>query len=266
MIGRPRVASYLVGSAALFALSFVALSGVGMLSIGMLLFACFGLGESLLRVTSSVATQRLAPDAFLARIFGVVEGLQMAAMAFGSIAVSVIVRAMGLNQALVTIGSVVGLTMMIGTLQFRRAGGDVPPPPAALIDRLLHDDVLGHLPGLALARLAGRVREERAEPGTSVIVEGDSGDRYYLITSGLVTVTVAGAFVREMGPGQAFGEIALIRDLPRTATVTCSTPTDLLVVERDDFLEAVTGHPRSLAAATEVAARFLPDERLVRDD
>ena len=261
LIGRPRIASYLVCSAALFALTFIVLSGVGILIIGMVMFAFFGLGESLLRVTSSVGTQRLAPDAFLARIFGVVEGLQMAAMALGSFAVSVIVRAMGLSQALITMGIVVGLTMMLTTFRFRRAGGDVPPPPAELIDRLLHDDVFRHLPGLALARLAGRVREERVESGTSVITEGESGDRYYLITSGRVTVTVAGELVRVMGPGQAFGEIALIRDLPRTTTVTSDVPTNLLVVERDDFLEAVTGHPKTLAAATDVAVGFMPDER-----
>jgi MFS family permease len=261
LIGRPRIASYLVVSAALFALTFIVLSGVELLVLGMVLFACFGLGESLLRVTSSVGTQRLAPDAFLARIFGVVEGLQMAAMALGSIAVSMVVQAMGLGPALVTMGSVVALTMTFTTFRFRRAGGDVAPPPAELIDRLLHDDVFRHLPGLALARLAGRVREERFEPGQSVITEGEIGDRYYLITSGRVVVTVAGEFVREMGPGQAFGEIALIRDLPRTATVTCAQPTDVLVVERDDFLEAVTGHPRTLAAASDVAAGFMSGER-----
>lgn len=261
LIGRPRIASYLVGSAALFALAFIVLSGVELLMLGMVLFASFGLGESLLRVTSSVGTQRLAPDAFLARIFGVVEGLQMAAMALGSIAVSVVVQAMGLGPALVTMGSVVAVTMTLTTVRFSRAGGDVPPPPAELIDRLLRDDVFQHLPGLALARLAGRVHEERFEPGTSVITEGEIGDRYYLITSGRVTVSMAGEFVREMGPGQAFGEIALLRDLPRTATVTTTMPSTLLVVEREDFLGAVTGHPRTLAAATDVAAGFMPDER-----
>lgn len=261
LIGRTRIASYLACSAGLFGFAFVVLSGVDMLVAGMLLFAFFGLGESLLRVTASVGTQRLAPDALLARVFGVAEGLQMAAMALGSFGVSVIVQTMGLGQALVAMGGGVALTMMATTLQFGRVGGDVPPPPAELIDRLLHDNVLRHLPGLALARLAGRVREERFESGTSVITEGESGDRYYLITSGRVTVTVAGEFVREMGPGEAFGEIALLRDLPRTATVTCSMPSDLLVVERDDFLEAVTGHARTHAAAADVVADLMPDER-----
>ena len=261
LMGRALVSSYLVYSAVLFAVAFIVLSGVEVLIIGMVLFACFGLGESLLRVTSSVGTQRLSPDAFLARIFGVAEGLQMAAMALGSFALSVIVRAMGLGPALVTMGSVVTLTMMWNTLRFRRAGGDVPPPPAELIDRLLLDDVFRHLPGLALARLAERICEERFEAGTAVITEGESGDRYYLITSGRVTVTVAGEFVREMGPGLAFGEIALVRDLPRTATVTCAVSTDFLVVERDDFLEVVVGHRRTLAAASDVATAFMSDER-----
>ena len=183
----------------------------------------------------------------------------MAAMALGSLAVSVIVRAIGLSPALIAIGSGVGVTMMLTTWRVHRVGGDVPPPPTELIDRLLQDDVFRHLPGLPLARLASRIHDGRFEAGTAVITEGERGDRYYVIARGRVAVTIAGRFVCEMGPGQAFGEIALLRDLPRTATVTCTMPTDLLVVERADFLEAVIGHSGTLAAASDVATGYLSD-------
>ena len=259
LIGRAHIASYLVASAVMFAVGFVVLSGVDLLILGMVMFALFGLGESLLRVTAAVGVQRLAPDAFLARIFGVAEGLQMAAMAFGSFAVSLIVRAIGLDSALVTIGCVVALTMTWSTVRFRRDGGDVPPPPAEVIDRLLQDTVFRYLPGSALTRLARTVHVEHHPERAVVIAEGDIGDRYYLIMSGEVEVTVAGDFVRTMGTGQSFGEIALLHDVARTATVVCSTPAELLVVERDDFLGALTGHPRTMAAAHDVASGFIAE-------
>lgn len=256
LIGRARIATYLVVSGVVFSVAFVVLSGVDLLVAGMFMFALFGVGESLLRVTAAVGVQRLAPDAFLARIFGVAEGLQMAAMAVGSLAFSLIVRAMGLGAGLVAIGAAVAITMTWTTARFRRAGGDVPPPAAALIDRLLEDDLFRHLPGPALTRLARTVHVEQQPEGSVVITQGDVGDRYYLIVDGEVTVTVDGVFVRTMGAGRAFGEIALLRDSVRTATATCAMPVELIVVERDDFLGALTGHPRTMAAAHDVASRF----------
>jgi hypothetical protein len=257
LIGRARIAMYLFVSGVVFGVGFVVLSGADLLVLGMVMFALFGVGESLLRVTAAVGVQRLAPDAFLARIFGVAEGLQMAAMAFGSLAVSLVVRAIGLGAGLVAIGAAVTIAMTWTTARFRHAGGDVPPPAAELIDRLLADDLFRHLPGPALTRLARTVHVEHQPDGTVLITEGEMGDRYYLIMSGEVTVTAGGAFVRTMGSGHAFGEIALLRDSLRTATVACATPAALLVVERDDFLGAITGHPRTMAAAHDVASRFL---------
>ena len=259
LIGRARIVSYLVVSGALFGVAFVVLSGVDLLVAAIVMFALVGLGESLLRVTAAVGVQRLAPEAFLARIFGVVEGLQMAAMALGSLIVSLIVRALGLTSGLVAIGAIVAITMTWTTARFRRAGGDVPPPPAEIVDRLLEDNVFRHLPGSALTRLARTVRSEHQPEGTVVIRQGDLGDCYYLIVSGEVEVTIDGAFVRHMAAGRSFGEIALLRDILRTATVTCTTAVELLVVERAEFLGALTGHPRTMAAAHDAATGFMAE-------
>ena len=98
-----------------------------------------------------------------------------------------------------------------------------------------------------------------AEPGEVVIAEGEPGDRYYLIVDGTVAASIGGDLVRTMSAGASFGEIALLRDTPRTATVTCVTAVQLLAISRDDFLTTVTGHPRSLATATDIAERLVPD-------
>jgi hypothetical protein len=260
LIGRARIAPYLAASSLLFAAAFVALGGTNTLVLATVMFGLFGLAESLLRVTSAVGVQRLSPDDFLARIFGVSEGIQMAAMAIGSVAVSLIVQAMGLGPALVTLGGAFMLSMVWTTVRFRQHGGDVPPPPADVIDRLLMDPVFEHLATPALSRLAMSLERIAVGAGEAVITEGELGDRYYLIVDGEVEVTVGGQLTRVMGPGASFGEIALLRDVPRTATVTCLTDVILFAVGRDDFLQAVTGHPRSMAAAAQVAHTFLGDQ------
>jgi CRP-like cAMP-binding protein len=93
--------------------------------------------------------------------------------------------------------------------------------------------------------------------GARVITLGEPGDRFYVIETGRVEVTVAGRVVRIEGPGESFGEIALLRDIPRTATVTALDDTVLLALERDAFLEAVTGQPASHAAAASMVEERL---------
>ena len=257
LIGKARIAPYLFASAILCSIGFGVLGGANALAIAIGMFIFFGLAESMLHVTAAVGVQRLSPDEFLARIFGVSEGLQMAAMAMGSLLVSVIVRALGLGPALVVLGAAVLLSMGWTTHRFRRLGGDVEPPSAEIIDRLLKDPVFEHLAIAALSRLSVGLEQIAVPAGVAVITEGEHGDRYYLIVDGTVDVTIGGRYVRTMGSGASFGEIALLRDSPRTATVTTTADTNLFAVARDDFLQAVTGHPRSMATATETVRTFL---------
>jgi CRP-like cAMP-binding protein len=90
-----------------------------------------------------------------------------------------------------------------------------------------------------------------------VLREGEESDRFYIIESGLVEVTQAGAVLRQEGPGDFFGEIGLLRDVPRTATIIAVQATRLLALERDDFLAAVTGQREARRVADEVVARRL---------
>jgi CRP-like cAMP-binding protein len=93
--------------------------------------------------------------------------------------------------------------------------------------------------------------------GSQVITEGEIGDRFYVIASGGVEVLGDGARIRTQGPGESFGETALLRDVPRTATVRTLESTRLLAIERHRFLQSVTGHADSHDVATEIADRFL---------
>ena len=103
--------------------------------------------------------------------------------------------------------------------------------------------------GLSFERLASQLRPLTVPAGAVVIRQGDHGDLFYLVESGRLRVTVDGARGRELGPGDSFGEIALLRDVPRTATVTATSPTRLYALEREHFLDAVNGSPSSREAA-----------------
>jgi CRP-like cAMP-binding protein len=113
------------------------------------------------------------------------------------------------------------------------------------------------LPAPALERLASQLRPLTVPAGAVVIRQGDHGDLFYLVESGRLRVTVDGARGRELGPGDSFGEIALLRDVPRTATVEAETEARLQTLEREDFLEAVTVHPPSARAADAVVGARL---------
>jgi CRP-like cAMP-binding protein len=101
-----------------------------------------------------------------------------------------------------------------------------------------------------------RLDETAVPAGATIFERGDDGDRFYIVRDGRLEVLLEGDEKVE-GPGGYFGEIALIRDVPRTATVRARTDARLWALERDDFIGAVTGHARSLEVAGEVVGERL---------
>ena len=111
-----------------------------------------------------------------------------------------------------------------------------------------------------IERLASRLDPVEVDAGTAIVRQGDPGDRFYIVTAGEVEVSKDGRPLATLEKGDFFGEIALLRDVPRTATVTARTNVQLYALERDDFLEAVTGHPLSKEAADTVTRARLDDQ------
>lgn len=220
---------------------------------GIMLFALLGVGVSLLQFTAAVTIQRQAPTDVLARVFGIVEGAEAAALAVGALVVTFLVAWFSVDETFVVLAVVVFALIGVGVETLRRRTDDTPLVDDEVIDRLVHDPVFAALPAPKVERL-GRTAVRRHSPvGTAVVVQGDVGDHYFLIVDGTFSVVRDGKTVNSLGTGQSFGEIALLRNVPRTSTVTAISDAELLVIARDDFLEAVTGHPRSHAAARGVA-------------
>ena len=117
--------------------------------------------------------------------------------------------------------------------------------------------IFSPLPQATLEQVARRLEPLQVPAGTTVITEGDTGDLFYLLVSGEATVTAEGEHRASITDGGFFGEIALLRDTPRTATVTAATDLELLSLDRDEFLAAVTGHAVSAAEADLVVSQRL---------
>ena len=247
LVGRRRLAGPLLLGLVLWGLP---LAGIGIAPQAVLAFgfvAIAGAGRAILDAAGRTLLQRVSTDDVLARILGVLEGLQMAALAIGSVTAPVLVLVLGPQGALIVAGLIMP-TIAALTWRALRAIDTGVVVPDAWLDALRGVPMFAPLAPAVVERLAGGASAWTAPAGTAIITEGEAGDRFHLIVLGTVEVTVGGRFVRTEGPGEFFGEIALVRDIPRTATVRATTDVELLSIAREPFLVALTGHRSSRSA------------------
>jgi len=164
--------------------------------------------------------------------------------------------ALGIRWAMVITGA---LLPVLAALLWRRisaldAEAQAPTERLALLRAI---PLFKPLPAPAIDQLASSLIEAKAPAGTEVIRQGDPGDRFYVIASGEVDVFADGKHIATLGAADYFGEIALLRDVLRTATVKAKGDVELYALERDEFLSAVTGHAESAKAADAVVANRL---------
>ncbi|HET8528107.1 MAG TPA: MFS transporter [Gaiellaceae bacterium] len=257
LAGRKRLAADLGLGVLLWGLP-IALTAVwGNLGFAVLMLALVGVGNTLVDVAGMTLLQRSAGEEVLGRVFGVLESLVLAGMAAGALVAPGLVSLLGARGALVAVGAVLPALLVLSWPALRRtdAAARVPAEPLELLRRVA---IFAPLPPPVLERLASAVVEVRVPPLGEAVVQGAVGDRFYVVRSGRAAVEVDGAETGELGPGDVFGEIALLRDVPRTATVRALDELSLYALERDDFLAAVTGHAPSRAAADSIVAARLP--------
>jgi CRP-like cAMP-binding protein len=135
--------------------------------------------------------------------------------------------------------------------RLRQLDGDLSVDPR-LEQLLMGIPIFTPVPQAALEHLVSLLRPVALDAETQVFTQGDPGDKFFVIETGEVDVLVDGESVRTLGPGGYFGEIALLRDIPRTATIRARTPVNLWALDRDSFLATVTGNAASWEAATAV--------------
>ena len=227
------------------------------LVLALLLLGIVGFGNSYMSVAGLTLEQRSVPDNVLARVFGVIQMIWWLALAAGALVAPRLVDWLGIRGALVASGAfLVVLVVLLWRPLAKIDAVAVAPKPGEL--RILTAvPIFTPLPGSSLEHLAGRLVPLRIEPDSVVVREGDEGDRFYIVAEGRLQVSEDGQPLAELEEGDYFGEIALLRDLPRTATVTARTPTVLYALDREDFLAAVSGHAPSAEAAERIVSARL---------
>jgi len=258
---RGRLAIGLSGGSVLVGVALAALGARPGVFAALLLLGALGIGYAFIEVAETTLLQRLLPDEVLGRAFGASESVYIGATGVGALIAPPVIALVGTRGALVAFGA--GLTVLALVLWAALARFAAAVPVDEHDFALLRGvPFLGLLPLATLETLTRHAVRVPMAAGDVVIAEGDHGDRFYVVAAGEVVVSRDGRRLRAETGGEFFGEIALLHDVTRTATVTASGPGTLLALERDDFLSAVGGQRRSAEAAGAVATdRLAADAR-----
>jgi hypothetical protein len=246
-LGAPILGAALVLSGALAALA-LGLGAGGTVA----LLAVAGASYTLLDIATRTLLQRSVPPQLIGRIFGLLEGLMMAGYALGALLVPVLVYLGGSRLALLGVAAVLPLAAAVGGRALFGLDAETPVPVVeiALLRSL---PLFAELPAPAIEGLAAALTPIHLAPGAILIRQGSSGDAYYAIAAGELDVQHDGHFLRRCGRGEGVGEIALLRDIPRTATVIAHSAATVYELHRDLFLTAVLGHAPTRRQANRIA-------------
>jgi hypothetical protein len=223
-----------------------------------------GVSNAVLDVTGYTLAQRLTPNTARVALLGLIDSAANAGPALGGLLAPALVAWLGISGALIVAGAILPITAILAWPSLQRLD-ERSPAAARRVDLLRGQPLFVPLSLATIEHLASLLGQVRAEEGTWLMREGDVGDRYLLIDEGEADVLQGGQVIGTIGPGGGIGEIALLHDVPRTASVRATTPIAAFSLDRSAFLEAVTGHPVSRAAAETVASQRLTSDR-ERDD
>ena len=209
-----------------------------------MLLAIVGAANSVEDVAGFTLLQRSVADDALTRVLGLFWGLAMGAVAFGSLAAPALVSALGPRSALLLVGSILPLVTLAAYSRLR--GLDRSSAPALELAAINGVPMFAPLSIAAKERLAAKLIDLPVAAGEEIVHAGDTGDRFYIVGDGEFDVEIGDR--RTTTETGYFGEIALLRDVPRTATVTATVDSRVYALQRADFLAAVTGHSAAHAA------------------
>jgi len=251
LVGRRRMASSFGVGLVLWGLPIALIGAWPTPAAALVLLAVVGIGNTVADVAGLTLLQRAVPDAVLARVFGILESLVLGAIALGAVVAPILVSGLGVRGALLAVGMFLPILTMLLWRPLRAL--DAVAAPAGL-ELLRSQPIFAPLPAAVLERLASSLTPVSVTAGAEVFRQGDRGDLFYVVGRGEVEVLVDGRPSTRLGAGAGFGEIALLRDVPRTATVVATRDGELFTLERDEFIAAVTGHPASAEAADAIIA------------
>ncbi len=241
-----------------FPIALIALAAFQWMALAALIAA--GIGYAVVGVTGPTMLQRVAPNDSLSRLFGIVEGSYMAGEALGAVLGALLVATVGVNVALLVAGLFLPALWLArrGALQRADVGIQCDIEDLMVLHSVAMFDAMGPA---EIERIAGLALRVSVDAETEIVIQGEIADRFYVIKEGTVQVTKDGKLLATLGRDDYFGEIALLRDRPRTATVTAVTDLSLLALDRRHFIDAVVPFTASARTTDE-----LIDQRLAAHD
>ena len=255
LVGR-HLAGPLVAATLLGAVALASLAAVSTVAAAVALLVVAGACRSLQSVSAQTLLQRSTPLDVIICAFALIESIRDAGLAFGSLAVPLLVAAGGTDAAFLGMAALGGLAIALTIRRVRIIDREASIPVVEM-GLLRNLEIFSALPAAPLEALAAHATYETVPAGTAVVREGEQGERYYAIASGEVLVTQKGSELRRMGRGTGFGEIALLQTETRTATVTAAVDTTLLGIDREAFLTALNASARVREAAGRLAGRLI---------
>jgi MFS family permease len=252
LVGRQKLASDFGLGLLLWGIPFLLMAVWTNTIVALVMLGVLGIGNTLVDVSALTLLQRNAPEAVRSRVFGVVESMVAATIGLGAIVAPLLISLFGIRVALFVTGAF--LPILTGLLWRRLVALDRGKPEHLELLRTI--PIFAPLPSQTLERLARSLEPMHLGAGTTLFEAGDEGDKYYVIESGELAVELPAGTKLE-GRGSGVGEIALLREVPRTATVRAVSDVELLALGRDEFVGAVTGHAPANAAANEIVGQRL---------
>lgn len=255
LAGRLRLARLVVIGVLGWCIPLMVLGLVPGLLMVILAFIVIGLCDPLVNVGFGTIPPRLVPDRLLSRVFAAIESMFIAAAALGAFITPVLVSWLELQGALLALG-LVGLVVTLAcAVRLPHLDKRLAEPRG--LDILARSPLFEPLSPAVREQIAHKLEPVTGAVGEVILSKGGVSDRFYLIESGEVRVSDDGVVLRTEGAGEVFGEIGLLRDVPRTATVAALTDVSLLTLSRDDFLSLVADEDAVRSVAADLAARRL---------
>jgi MFS family permease len=263
LVGYSRLALPLMVSLGVWTVALFGLGATPGLVGSLVLLGSAGGARSTFDVTARTLLQRVARPDLLARVFGLLEGLEMASLAVGTLLATVLFAVGGVRAAFVGVGAILPLAALSGGRRLLDIDRHAIAPVVE-VALLRSVPMLSPLPPPTLESLARALSPEELPADVDVLTQGEEGDRFYVIADGEVDVIADGTWVAGLARGDGFGEIALMYDVPRTATVRTRTEARLYALEREDFLVALTGHLPAQTLAQGLASERLAELEAIR--
>jgi MFS family permease len=248
LVGSGRLAQWFAVGIALWGLPIALIALFPWPVAAWVLLAFVGVANALVDLGVFTLMARLASDAVLARVFGLLESLIALAVGLGAIVASVLIDLSGVRTALVLVGSLCPLLALAAWGRLKRLDRNIGVEDKE-ISLLRAIPMLRSLPLPAIEQLARGLEPVSVPAGRTVFRQGDPADLFYVIEDGVAHVVGDGHLVTKLGPGDGFGEIALLRRVSRTATVRAATDLRLHTLTSNRFLPVVTGFPPSAREA-----------------